>query len=385
MKYGYIDSIRGIAILMVILVHTSQSLELEAGALNLLSAYGQMGVQLFFVVSAFTLCLSYSRRANESSPVLAFYIRRSFRIAPMYYLGIAGYCLFRILIDYVQTRQLGIPEEYSLTNILANVFFIHGLYAPANNNVVPGGWSIGTEMLFYLIFPALMLTLYKHLKRSLALAILFPVVVAISVVFIESIWLSQSNSSMENNSFMYFSILNQFPVFAIGITLFFLLGTFEKHVDKINTITLLLLFLTLSISSIYFGWLLHNKQSFLLVPILSALSFVFLILLFKRIDWLNVKLLRNIGQRSYSMYLVHFVFAHQVSRILNEQFFNKFLTAEGALLITYLMSIFASYVIAGLTYKFIEIRFMEFGSSLIKKLSKQSPPLQPLATAPAKN
>ena len=47
------------------------------------------GVELFFVVSALTLCLSSAARSNrEALPTLNFYIRRFFRIAPMFYIAI---------------------------------------------------------------------------------------------------------------------------------------------------------------------------------------------------------------------------------------------------------------------------------------------------------
>jgi peptidoglycan/LPS O-acetylase OafA/YrhL len=59
MKYPHIDSARGIAILMVILIHTAQSVHqavLDFKFIpHIIHEYGQMGVQLFFVVSAFTL------------------------------------------------------------------------------------------------------------------------------------------------------------------------------------------------------------------------------------------------------------------------------------------------------------------------------------------
>jgi len=83
-KYSYIDLLRGIAILGVVAVHSSQHVK----DLNIIVAwifnYGQAGVQLFFVVSAITLCLSSTQR-NEKK-FIYFYIRIFFRIAPLFYL-----------------------------------------------------------------------------------------------------------------------------------------------------------------------------------------------------------------------------------------------------------------------------------------------------------
>ena len=88
-KLQYIDILRGIAILGVIAVHSGQQIENLFPIVRSISNYGQLGVQLFFVASALTLCLSMSER-NEKSP-FNFYVRRFFRIAPIYYLAIIFY------------------------------------------------------------------------------------------------------------------------------------------------------------------------------------------------------------------------------------------------------------------------------------------------------
>ena len=366
MKYGYIDSMRGIAILMVILVHTSNALIVDSGVLSTLSKYGQMGVQLFFVASAFTLCLSFSKRKDEHAPILAFYIRRFFRIAPMYYLGIAGYCILRTLINYVNSGEIIVPDQYTPINIMANALFFHGVYEPANNNIVPGGWSIGTEVLFYLIFPLLMLVLYKRLKGKLALILSFPIVVFVALALVIN---SLPVSTVENNSFIYYSIFLQFPVFAIGITLFFLLESYEALLLRMSVSFIALLFIIFSTLSIYVGWESQIENAFIFVPFLSAISFFFLVELFRRIDKLNLNILIRVGQRSYSMYLIHFFFAYHVTGILNKHILSQFFSIEFSLLLTYLFSACASYIIAGYTYKFIEVYFIKLGSSMIKRIS----------------
>lgn len=94
-KLQYIDFLRGIAILMVIVVHTNQySKNPHNVSLSRLTEYDARGVQLFFVLSAFTLYYSYHNRKTEQTHVFRnFFIRRIFRIAPMYYLGIIYYLI----------------------------------------------------------------------------------------------------------------------------------------------------------------------------------------------------------------------------------------------------------------------------------------------------
>lgn len=59
--YGFIDEVKGIAILMVILVHTSQMYHIPT-AIKKLCEFGQMGCQLFLVISGFTLMKSWMRK-----------------------------------------------------------------------------------------------------------------------------------------------------------------------------------------------------------------------------------------------------------------------------------------------------------------------------------
>ena len=60
-KYNWIDLGRGIAILLVIIIHTSQRFE-NTGLLKKISTIGDMGVTLFFILSAITLFNSFERR-----------------------------------------------------------------------------------------------------------------------------------------------------------------------------------------------------------------------------------------------------------------------------------------------------------------------------------
>ncbi len=125
-KLAYIDVLRGIAILMVMLIHTSLPVNGLSTFVGYVDRYGQMGVQLFFVASAYTLCHSFVGRANEPRPLSSFFIRRFFRIAPLYYFGIVTYCLLEPVIHILSIIQLPI-SEYNFGSIRANILFIHGL------------------------------------------------------------------------------------------------------------------------------------------------------------------------------------------------------------------------------------------------------------------
>lgn len=85
LHYRYIDALRGYAILLVMACHASQT-RVQLGELGrTLLNQGARGVQLFFVASALTLSISWT---SKNDGPLRFYIRRFFRIAPMFWLGI---------------------------------------------------------------------------------------------------------------------------------------------------------------------------------------------------------------------------------------------------------------------------------------------------------
>ena len=91
-KFDYIDALRGITILLVLLHHMPQewqSMQVYLGeslftAYDALITYSAHGVQLFYIVSAFTLYHSLFSR-KESFARIKFFPRRFFRIAPLLY------------------------------------------------------------------------------------------------------------------------------------------------------------------------------------------------------------------------------------------------------------------------------------------------------------
>jgi exopolysaccharide production protein ExoZ len=87
------DFLRGIAILGVIVVHTSQVFPSKIEAVDTLAGFGRLGIQLFYFISALTMCYTWTLRPSETNPIRKFYIRRAFRIAPLFWIAIPTYLL----------------------------------------------------------------------------------------------------------------------------------------------------------------------------------------------------------------------------------------------------------------------------------------------------
>ncbi len=359
-KFKYIDAIRGVAILMVILVHTAQKVSGLDSFTKFFTGYGALGVQLFFVASAYTLCISAETRKNESQPLVKYAIRRFFRIAPLYYLGIIGYFFLALTTAYFSNGRISIPEHYTLLNIISNVLFVHGFYPPANNNIVPGGWSIGTEMAFYVVFPMLFALASKYWVsiRNVILGVL------IGFLFSQiTLLILASNGISVSNDFVYCNLINQIPVFILGIAYYFW-STLKNQ--RFNWKMDVLAFVVLSGVSLYFRKL-SIEIPYLLscIPFISGLSFLFLMELFRKLDILNSNILVRIGKVSYSMYIIHFIFAWLMTSLI-APLFNKILISEVTLLLLYPTVVASTFYLATLSEKHIEKPFIDLGRSIIK-------------------
>lgn len=363
---AFVDVLRGIAVLLVVLVHTAQGVSNLHPAVAALAKAGQFGVQLFFVASAYTLCLSFERRRDEPNAVRAFFLRRYFRIAPLYYIGIGFYLFCTTARLYFQTHVLQVSETYSASNILANVLLVHGLVPAANNGVVPGGWSIGTEVLFYALFPLLFPLVRRAVRKKGKIGL----VGALAVTMLLNLaLLACFGFRVENNSFLFYFIANQLPVFVLGMGVYFL----EPRLDRLKFFgggLAVAVVGTLAVAKVHSG-LLHFGT-----PVIAGCLFVVLLIGLKASRWAPA-ILRRIGVLSYSVYVSHFFFAAFAVPLLLRR-----LGLEGslALLVSFCAVVGLSVGVATVTERLIEARGIKLGSKVVKTLQgRRRPTLTALA------
>ncbi|QOZ29029.1 acyltransferase [Bradyrhizobium sp. CCBAU 51753] len=152
-----LDLLRGIAILMVVASHcANHATSFIPGLLAFTYDYGQLGVQLFFIVSGYTMMLTYGGRTDLAAAG-SFYLRRAFRIVPLFWIAI----VFYLVITRGEGVKQWAPEGLGAPDVVLTALFLHLFSLTAFNSVVPGGWSIGVEMQFYLLFP-LIIRLFRQ-------------------------------------------------------------------------------------------------------------------------------------------------------------------------------------------------------------------------------
>ncbi|MEI6096677.1 MAG: acyltransferase family protein, partial [Gammaproteobacteria bacterium] len=144
-----LDSLRGIAALSLVVFHVQgiPALKVPQGMAIIISHFGS-GVPLFYAISAFSLMLGYEARLLEVDGLSHFYIRRFFRIIPLFYTMLCFWLIVRAFYFHAST---------SFSDITLNTSCLFGLLPQSHEGLVWASWSIGVEWIFYIFFPILML------------------------------------------------------------------------------------------------------------------------------------------------------------------------------------------------------------------------------------
>jgi len=166
------DGLRALAFLLVFFSHKSGIAHADP--------FGDVGVWLFFVLSGFliTRILNTARGAAQSGEISAagalgrFYLRRTARIFPPYYL-ILG-------LAWIASHFVTVNGWWPTAGIAYGLFATNLFIAARNDWVGDFGpfWSLAVEEQFYLLFAPLMLFLPKIRPATLCVAL---IVLAIGV------------------------------------------------------------------------------------------------------------------------------------------------------------------------------------------------------------
>lgn len=360
MKLRYIDALRGIAILAVIIVHTGQyGTNVYPDVIQSFIGHGARGVQLFYLASAFTLFLSFDYRSKiEHRPNRNFFIRRFFRIAPIYYLGIVYY-LFQN--GFGPRYWLGDAESITIGNILSNITFVHGINPYWITSLVPGGWSITVEMTFYAMVPFL----FRRIRKTNQAVIFTIVCLLISVILQFTLSrISPITSERLWNQYLFLWFPNQIALFGLGIIAYFTIIKKDLFVSWANYFIISVLLI------VHFAW------NYMPIHFLFGLSFlVLMIALSKKESVLIVnKLSIFLGKISYSAYLTHFAVLYWLSRFELVDFVETTNTISSLLnyAIRLLLTLAITSILSWILLKVIELPFQKIGKNLIAKLEKRN-------------
>lgn len=289
MKYrAEIDGLRAVAVLPVIFFHSG--LQIFGG--------GYVGVDIFFVISGYliTTILINDIGKNKFS-ISHFYERRARRILPALFVVILA-CLppAWFLLSKAQMQDFGLSIS-GATLFASNIlFWMEAGYFDTSSELKPllHTWSLGVEEQYYIIFPVLLLALWKLGKKHA-----FWVIVMLALM---SLALSEWSWRHQPDANFYLLHTRAWEIFAGSICAFII----KKHGVKNNNLLASLGLLAITVSIFIFDKNTPFPSLYALLPVVG----VSLLVLFAGKETLVAKLLSlkalvGVGMISYSAYLWH--------------------------------------------------------------------------------
>jgi len=296
-KAGHIkslDGLRGIAVLFVLLSHSSNAGLYFSPYLDF-SNTGKIGVWLFFVLSSFLLSQQIIHAVKNQKDSIAFwqryFFKRFMRIYPLY--------LFALLVFWYGTTVGYDLEVVSLNSIWKHLLLLQG------ENVL---WTIAVEFKYYLASPFIIYLFSKTLKgdffKIVSCIILF---FAISLLAIH--WFDLYRISLLR--YLAIFLVGTFAAFVISFSEINWFGKILFLLTRKLTVLVSALFIILSIPSVFnyfFHFEINIKSGIFYIPYAIAWGNILLYivqvpsLLRRFFEW---KLLRFLGIISYSLYLLH--------------------------------------------------------------------------------
>ena len=290
-----IDGLRAIALALVLLYHFKFTFLPAPG--------GFLGVDIFFVISGFVITRKiWSDLGNSIFRILDFYKSRVVRLFPSFFITLVITAIFASVILLPDELSSFTSSYISSFGLFSNHFFWRntGYFNPSVDFIpLIHIWSLSVEEQYYLIFPFIMILLFKSRKSPK---------VALGLLFLTTL-------------FLYLALANRFPAATFYLLPFriweFVLGSIiaiivQKRRNPAivrnqyrEPISLLSFIIILGLNIFYDRVSLYAQYTQLIVVSASGI----LLLNFSQTNYvnkfLNSRLLQSIGLASYSIYLVH--------------------------------------------------------------------------------
>lgn len=365
-----LESVRGIAILMVLAYHVDSLVRfpyIQADRASWPMAFvqaGFTGVNLFFVLSAFLLSLPFFTDASGGRPVVLgdYFARRALRILPLYYVA--------VVVD----AALSAEHPGDMVRWVPFLFFLNAVSGLTEPGLYHGvWWSLATEVQFYLLLPLLLVFLRSRPGRWAGVVFLG----LYAFAYAKFVSRDLKMQTIAGQLHLTQSIFGSAIFFLTGILGAAVYHRFGQRIRarlarsawlRNGSSDVLMLAVVIALG-VYLQWLVSigvvrqqsapDHPSYLICCALW-LAFILLLLLAPlRAKWLFSNFfLRRIGVLSYSIYLIHLpllMITFWASRRTWPGVFNGWSPQTAALMLTLCGG---CVLLSMLTYRFIERPFL---------------------------
>ncbi|MDH5611273.1 MAG: acyltransferase [Gammaproteobacteria bacterium] len=361
-RFTLIDGLRGIAALMVVIFHLSQTVEATfsshlPGIINDLIKSGHFGVEIFFVISGFVIAHSV-RNGNWSFHYLAnFGLRRSIRLDPPYWTIIVLEIGLIYLSQYFYPN-LGakLPDTKQL---VAHLFYLQELLGLGH--LIPIFWTLCYEVQFYLVLVSA-LVLYTNLKKftpddnKIAFT-LFSILGLLTFLVSLGIFLHFLPESIPG------LFIDRWHQFFLGVLTWWC--TISRGPRWLFIITCLF-----TISALFFAPDVANLRIGSTIVILVVCILIYIAATTNNLSlWLNSPKLLFLGTISYGLYLVHPSVGWRLIALEKKIFGDDMSLIMASLALS--SGIFVSILAAWLLHILVERPSMNFAHRI--RLSKKAP------------
>ncbi|MFV5925962.1 acyltransferase family protein [Klebsiella aerogenes] len=337
-RLRYLDSLRGVACLMVMIMHFYEQTDLNSLSIFRYLGIGQVGVVIFFLISGFVIPFSIKDRPGQVAP---FVVSRFFRLYPAFWIS--------LLLAFTSKEFIS-NEMVTIKTIFANITMAPGLFR--QEMLYPVYWTLLVELFFYLLCilmyivgvlynnktkfifscSCLVISLFSAFARyKLGTPSPVGIISAISLMFFSGLWREwQLNGDSECKRFSLIYLLCFFVVFPMVA---------------------------------YFSYGDGRTYEGCLYYIVNYFVGIILFVLFTSKVKLGNNYLYWLGMVSYSAYLMHpFVL----------DLFVKYIGINGPFsLYKFLCYIFVSLVLAYISYKIVEKPSHVFGSKVRDRIMQK--------------
>lgn len=311
-----LTGLRGIVALWVTFFHLSH---FKIDFIQTVVKKGYVAVDIFFVLSAFLLAISYADKFKtlDFSAVQKFYKKRVNRIYPAYFLSVVFIAVFLI--------------DASKTKFLINAALLQCFFNP-DYSLGTVYWSLSTEWICYLIFPFLLFFIVRYKIRSEILIIAGLALRVILPYLPDNLYIGADMQMQTARSSDYLDLTHGLTSLVRTISSY-LLGIGVAFLPGIRLQKKLVIYVALIVSLL----LLYTEKGLFFIPLLSA---IIIKQLYDGEDSMIRKFLGSnvvyfLGNISYSLYIIHYIVLVEKITFVSSELLNSFLLIALSIALSY--------------------------------------------------